>query len=90
MENIIELIQEYCEDEGFTFNGCYNGKGMFERNCIGIICDNPLQALWGLFAYIVDSNENLEGYEIKDLLGEPCEDQLGIRYILYFPKLKAK
>lgn len=88
MVNIAELINEYCEDEGLECYGNYSGKGMYERNCIGIVCDNPLTVLSGLFAYIIDSDDELEGHEIKDMLGKPHEDQMGVNHILYFPKLR--
>lgn len=90
MENIKELVKEYCEDEGLDYREEYSGRGMFGRSCAAIICDNPLNTLCGLFAYIVDSDEDLDGYDVQYALGEPKEDSMGMSSVLYFPKLKKR
>ena len=90
MENIKELIREYCDGEGLDYREDYSGRGMYGRNCIGITCDNPLNTLCKLFAYIVDSDDDLDGYDVQCTLGEPEQDSMGMNNILYFPGLKTE
>lgn len=90
MENIKELVKEYCEDEGLDYREDYSGRGMFGRRCVAITCDNPLNVLCELFAYIVDSDEDLDGCDVQCALGEPKQDSMGMRSVLYFPKLKTE
>jgi len=90
MQNIKELIEKYCEEEGLDFREDYSGRGMFGRCCVGITCDDPLSKLIGLFAYIMDSDNELEAYEVQETLGKPKQDSMGMSCILYFPKLKTE
>lgn len=90
MNNIRTFIEEFCEDHEFDYREDYSGRGMFESRCIGIVCDDPLSTLAELFAYIVDSDDGISGGEVKDALGEPEEDSMGTRSILYFPKLRTE
>lgn len=90
MENIKELIKEYCEDEGLDYREDYSGREMYGRNCVAITCDNPLYTLSGLFAFLVDcEGEGGIGGVIYYALGEPKEDSMGMSSILYFPKLRT-
>ena len=89
MENIKELIKEYCEDEGLYYREDYSGRGMYGRNCVAITCDNPLNILCELFAYVVDSDEDVDGFDVQHALGEPKQDSMGMISVLYFPKLKT-
>lgn len=90
MESIKELIRDYCYGEGLDCIEDYSGRGMYGRRCMAITCDNPLNTLCGLFAYIVDSDEKLDGYSIQCALGEPKQDSMGMNSILYFPKLRTE
>lgn len=89
MENINELIKEYCDDEGLNYREDYSGRGMYGRSCVAVDCDNPLETLSGIFAYLVDSDDDIEGCEVQSALGEPREDSMGMGRILYFPKLRT-
>lgn len=89
MENIKELVKEYCEDKGLDFREDYSGRGMYGRSCMAITCDNPLNTLCELFAYIVDSDDDLDGYDVRRVLGEPKQDSMGMSSILYFPKMRT-
>lgn len=77
MENIKELIKEYCDDEGLKYRENYSGKGMYGKSCVAVDCDNPLRALTGIFAYLVDSDDDIDGYDVQFALGEPREDSMG-------------
>lgn len=90
MENIKELIKEYCDDNGLNYREDYSGRGMYSRSCVAIGCDNPLYTLSGLFSFLVDWNgEGGIGGDIYYALGEPREDSIGMSRILYFPKLRT-
>lgn len=91
MENIKELVIEYCKEEGLNYREDYSGRGMFRRSCVAIICDNPLYTLSGLFAFLVDyDGEGGIGGDIYYALGEPKQDNMGMSRILYFPKLRTE
>ena len=87
MENIKELIREYCENEGLNYRDDYSGRGMFGEKCIGITCENSLDVLCRLFTYLVDSDEELDGCDVQNALGEPKQDSMGMGSILYFPEI---
>lgn len=88
MENIKELIKEYCDDEGLNYMEDYSGRGMFSKKCVAITCDNPLYVLSGIFAFLVDwMGEGGVGGDIYCALGKLREDSLGMSRILYFSKL---
>lgn len=89
MDNIKELVQEYCEDAGLDYRKDYSGRGMYGKSCVAIICDNPLKVLCELFAYIVDSDEDLDGCDVQYTLGEPKQDSMGMSRVLYFSKLRT-
>ena len=90
MENIKELIREYCDGEGLDLREDYSGRGMYGKSCVAITCDNPLYTVCELFAYIVDSDDDLDGYDVQCALGEPKQDSMGMSSILYFPRLKTE
>lgn len=88
MDNIKELVKEYCEDAGLDYREDYSGRGMYyDKSCVAITCDNPLNVLCELFAYIVDSDEDLDGCDVQYALGKPEQDSMGMSSVLYFPKL---
>lgn len=89
MENIRELIKEYCENEGLNYRENYSGRGMYGKSCVAVDCNNPLVALAGIFAYLVDSDDDIDGYDVLSTLGEPREDSMGMGRVLYFPELKV-
>ena len=62
----------------------YSGRGMFGEKCIGIICNDPLNILMELIVYITD-NYDYTGEQIKENLGKPEWDDMGLEKILYFP-----
>ena len=90
MNNIKTFIEEFCEEQELDYREDYSGRGMFGSRCVGIVCDNPLSTLSAFFAYIIDSDDNIGGCEVQDALGNPEEDSMGMRNILYFPKLRME
>ena len=90
MSRISDSIKEYCCDQGLDYREDYSGRGMYGETCVGITCDNPLQELKELFAYIIDEGDDWSGYEVSNMLGEPKMDGMGMEKILYFPKLRTE
>lgn len=90
MENIKELIKNFCNEEDYDYRDDYSGRGMYGTKCIGIICYDPLSTLAELFAYIIDSDDEICGADILDALGEPETDNMGMKMILYFPGLETE
>lgn len=90
MNNIKTFIEEFCEEQELGYREDYSGRGMFGSRCVGIVCGDPLSTLAELFAFIVDSDDGISGGEIQDALGKPEEDSMGMRNILYFPKLRME
>lgn len=86
---VIDSIKEYCDDNGIEFEDGYVGKFRTTK-CIGVICDNPLNTLAELFAYIIDGDEELSATSVLQIMGKPQSDSFGIRNVLYFPKLKVE
>lgn len=89
MNNVAELIEEFCEihdhDECY-FYGNYSGRGMFGKQCVGIVCrDNLLETIVKLCDYLYDC----EVESVADALGNICRDSLGKDTIIYFPSISA-
>lgn len=89
MENIRELIEEFCNEQDLNFRDDYSGRGMYGRKCVGITCYSPLATLADLFAYIVDSDDEICGGEVLETLGKPKMDSMGMEKILYFPNVET-
>lgn len=87
MEKIKELIKDYCATENLNYRENYSGRGMYGRSCVAVDCDNPLETLAGIFSYLVDSDDDIRGYDVLMALGAPKTDNMGAGSVLYFPKL---
>ncbi len=85
---IIDAMKEFCYDEGYEFLQDYSGRGMYGSCCVGVVCDNILETVCDLLAYVIDGDEDLSLGVILSITGYPKSDNMGRNYILYFPKLK--
>jgi len=65
MRSIIEFIEEVAEEgQGRSFRGAYSGRGMFGRECVGVVCPNPIDVVLGIaenVAIELFENASLEG-----------------------------
>lgn len=67
----------------------YSGRGMYGRECLGFACDS-------VDGFIEDIYERMSGTlmgdsteaEVRRLLKGRSSDQMGRRYIVYFPSVK--
>lgn len=81
------VIKEFCDEYEYDniFQDNYSGRYMYGRQCVGIVCTNPLKTLVELCDYIkgIDDIES-----IKDFLGDVQYDNMGLKTILYFTGIK--
>ena len=84
---IIDAIKEFCYDEGYDFLQDYSGRCMYGSRCVGLVCDNILETVCNLLVYIIDGDEELNADDVLSAIGYPKSDNMGRKYILYFPKL---
>ena len=85
--SIIDVIKNFCEDNGYDLREDYSGRGMFGRSCIGIVGDfNPLH----LVLCLADVLRDEEFDNAEDILGRPCQDSMGLSTIVYFPSLNKE
>ena len=84
-KKVISLMEDFCNTgDDIIFIKDYSGKYMYRRKCVGIICNNYLDVLVKLCAYLaIFGVEDFEEY----LCGVKL-DNMGLDYIIYFPKLK--
>lgn len=86
MKNIVELIEDFCEEYGLDFRDQYSGRGMFGKNCIGFVVEryrNPLVTMVRLTEYLLDNGIEAVGFKLSEI----CQDSMGLGTIIYFPKL---
>lgn len=85
MERITSLIKEFCEsNEECRYHQGYSGRGMFGRQCIGIVVEGDV------FKQIVRLCDFLHENGIdsaEDALGTICIDSFGMGKIIYFLNL---
>lgn len=80
---MVKEIHDFCNSLNLGVTD-YSGRGMFGEKSIGIICNDPLNILMELIVYITD-NYDYTGEQIKENLGKPEWDDMGLEKILYFP-----
>lgn len=84
LENV---LIDFCESNEFEYRTDYSGRGMYGKQCFGIICDYPLDIIVILVDVIRDCEEFENAFEIS---GSPKIDSMGLSQILYFPKVMIK
>lgn len=83
---LIEVVENFCIDFGYTFHRAYSGRGMYGERCIGITCHSALTTIGQLTMYL--ARNGVSDDVINELLACPCSDNMGMGSILYFPKSK--
>ena len=67
----------------------YSGRGMFGKECLGITVDNPLHDVQEI-AYQLGLNNGDMDAEPEEIIKLPKSvswDQMGTRYIVYWPQV---
>lgn len=80
--DIAKSIMEFCSgsDGKYGFRWDYSGRGMFGRECVGVVCDNATQMAVSLMEYLSSKGGGFS-------LGNVCEDNMGKGHIVYFPDI---
>ena len=88
-ETIEETLRAFCDDYGYEYRENYSGRGMYGRNCVGIVCEcSAIDLIMDLADYIMN---NFDGYiSVRDALnGQVRQDSMGIDTIVYFPGIES-
>ncbi len=67
---IKEILQEVANEIGGEVREGYSGRGMYGKECYGIVCENSIECIEAAFAM------GLRGAKT---------DNMGLRYIVYYP-----
>lgn len=89
---IVESIALFCDTYEAEFYEHYFGRGMMDTSCVGLICKSPLKTYEDLllyFFYQIEIDTIDDAIELMKYLGSPCQDDMGMRMILYFPLLET-
>jgi len=85
---IRETIENFCNDNDFTFYDRYSGRGMLGEKCVGIVCNNVTDTMVDLIDFIAENNQ-ISIKQAKKILGNYRSDNMGLKYILYFPTINS-
>lgn len=96
-EQLDQLDQAVYDDDGEGLRTGYSGRGMFGRQCIGYVGDNPIRFAFELAVIlaIAESEEPdiaVDEHEIReviDRIGAPHSDNMGRTTIWYWPNIRA-
>ena len=82
---VIEALECYAED----FRPDYSGRGMYGRECIGVVCDS-LRDFMRLVHEVVCMVENDGGcpHDATSILADVSTDGMGLSTIYYFTGLR--
>lgn len=81
-----KVLIDFCESNELEYRTDYSGRGMFGRQCFGIVCDDPLCTLAELCDHLRDTEGITSAYAE---LGVPRIDSMGLSKILYFPCIQT-
>ncbi len=76
MNENVKILREVAEQTECEFRSDYSGRRMFGRECVGIVCQNPL---------VICLLLGKAGFDV-DLVVE--RDNMGRDTIVYFPELQ--
>lgn len=84
---IVDLIECFCsETDGYEYYKNYSGRFMFGRICPAIVCLDTSTVMVDLTQYLIEHGVS----DVRSDLGTICYDNLGLRYIVYFPTISTK
>ena len=68
-----EYIEMFCDEYGYFYYSDYSGRGMYGKQCSGIVCSDICQVLVELCSYL--TKNGVENYE--KMLVPICYDNMG-------------
>lgn len=83
-----ELLLDTFENLGFEVYPNYSGRGMYGKKCVGVIFSDSL-ALNVAMVTLELMSRGCNSREIERLFSSSATDSLGIREILYFPRIET-
>lgn len=83
---LAKLIRSFCNDCGCKCYENYSGRGMFGKQCVGIVTDrNMAEVMLELSDYLHECGID----NVKEELGRACYDNLGRDMVIYFPNVSC-
>lgn len=84
---LTELIEEGLP-EGYSIRLNYSGRGMYGKDCVGIVGPNPLKMFCYCAGTCVDVHYDRGDIAVEffDLLSNHKQDSMGRDTIIYFPE----
>lgn len=94
MKSLAQLIQEIAEngDDDTRFRADYSGRGMYGRQCVGIVGDST--CLQQVIAQVIkdahrqSDDLDLDFDDVVDALLDYSEDSMGRDRIFYWPSIQ--
>jgi hypothetical protein len=86
---LIEALEGVCERKEVEFRSNYSGRGMYGKNCCGIV-GSPSDLVKVVLAVVTETDpESAEDFTavLEDNL---CTDSMGYNTIFYWPSLDTK
>ena len=83
LRDIEDQLEDW--DQNFETRRDYSGRGMYGKECIGFVTDQPMMLAMALTAILIDlRSQDIEGVpEWSDLTVRT--DNMGMSSIIYFP-----
>ena len=78
-----DVIREAACNSGFSIRSDYSGRGMFGRECFGVVADASVGKFVATILRYIDDSDILE--ELSRLLEDMRTDSMGLSTIFYFP-----
>ena len=87
-EKLVKAIIDFCDEYDYSFRDSYSGRGMYGRNCVGVVGSSVLETIGDLLEYL---NENYE-FDMSDLIEMLLKgantDSMGLGTIIYWQQLQ--
>lgn len=75
-------------DDDVSFRNSYSGRGMYGRECVGIV--GSFESCMAVIGEVIKENKEEPGFdEMVDQLLDFSQDSMGMDVILYWPELAA-
>lgn len=83
--NAVRDALKSCDEFIESIRVDYSGRGMYGRECFGIVTDDPFQVVGAL-----SKNLAMDGFEdlAIDFYCHVCTDSMGMSKIIYFPEIE--
>lgn len=81
-----EAIKNFCEEHGYDLRLNYSGRGMYGRECFGLVVpDSGIEACMLLAVYL---SQEVGDISVENLASNVRTDSMGRDLIVYFPNYK--